>query len=226
VETKAFWVAFKEVLIILLSLSVINSCSIAATEGLPNLLTVYNFLILLFIMYRFGFANIVLVDSEYVESHTTTRSDSFYHLSAFVAMGLSSLIMVAMSYQIEFNKYFGRMYVLFAALAFVDCVWDLLQWVTGRLETFRRYWLWNKIWPFPFFILVYVLLGEEVPLLKQGSALASDRTRHFYTFIFILTIINSAISIGIGRKVFFPFFPNGRPKTRLAVGAEHGGQDD
>jgi hypothetical protein len=225
-ETKAFWVAFKEVLIILLSLSVINAFSITATEGLPDLLTIYNFSILLFIMYRFGFANIVLVDSEYIPIQTTTQSDSFYHLSGFVAMGLSGLIMVAMSYQIEFNKYSGRIYILFAALAFVDCIWELIQCITRRLEDFRRYWLWNKIWPFPFFVLAYFLLGEEVPLFEQGGGPPSDRTRHFYTFIFILTIINSAISVGIGWKIFFPFFSSGRPKTPPAAGGEHVSADD
>jgi hypothetical protein len=211
-ETKAFWVAFKEVLIILLGLSVINACSIVATQGLPDLLTVFNFCVVLLIMYRFGFGNIVLVDTEYTPDQMPARTNGFYHLSGFIAMGLSSLIMVSMSYQINFAQYSGRIYILFAAIAFVDCIWEWTQW--HGLAEFRKNWHWNKLWPFPFFILIYVFLGDEVPLLNRASGLAIDRTRNFYTFIFILTIINSAVTVWIGRRLFFPFFFTDRLEAR------------
>lgn len=213
-STPAFWKAFKELLIIILAVSFtqIFDKSQFTTHESHSEFTICNLMILVLIVYRFGFANIMLITERYENAKVEKNDDGFYHVSGFIAMGVSTLIMVEMSYRSEFNKYYGTIYVLFGALIFTDCLWEFILRATGRSDKLRHGWLINKVWWFPVFAAMLYFFKDHVNLVSSEN-LSDPWVIYFYRAIFILTVTNSAISLWVGRRVYFPFFVFADPRS-------------
>jgi hypothetical protein len=167
--------------------------------------TICNLIILVIIVYRFGFANIMLITDRYEKSVITNKNDGFYHVSGFVAMTISAFIMAAMTYRSEFNKYYGAIYILFAVLIMTDCIWEFTLRLTGRSDSLRNGWLFNKLWWLPAFGAAVYFTKDHVHLVTDEN-LTDAWVVSFYRFAFLITLLNSAVSFWVGRRIYFPFF--------------------